>query len=92
MRTQQIDPSEFAEACRVRAEDFPSFVNDVMLLRQGLENKPFHDELDTDISQQFLTPIVVQPGEFIQTVVRNIGVVGTSGTIAHLITFDGYWE
>ena len=46
----------------------------------------------TDISQQFLTPIVVQPGEFIQTVVRNIGVVGTSGTIAHLITFDGYWE
>ena len=46
----------------------------------------------TDIVQQFLTPIVVQPGEFIQTVVRNIGVVGTSGTIAHLVTFDGYWE
>ncbi len=37
-------------------------------------------------------PIVVQPGEFIQAVYKNIGTVGTSGTIAHVISFGGYWE
>jgi hypothetical protein len=40
----------------------------------------------------FQSPIVVQPGEFIQTVVKNIGTVGTSGTIVHHIGFEGYWE
>ncbi|MGO8740077.1 hypothetical protein [Rhodoblastus sp.] len=40
----------------------------------------------------FATPILVQPGEFIQTIVRNIGTIGTSGTIAHHIGFEGYWE
>ena len=40
----------------------------------------------------FATPIMVQPGEFIQTIVRNIGTVGTAGTIAHHIGFEGYWE
>ncbi len=37
-------------------------------------------------------PIVVQPGEFIQTIYKNIGTVGTSGTFAHTISFGGYWE
>jgi hypothetical protein len=23
---------------------------------------------------------------------KNIGTVGTAGTIAHMITFDAYWE
>ena len=41
---------------------------------------------------QFQTPLLVQPGEFIQTIVRNIGTVGTSGTIAHMIGPEGYWE
>lgn len=36
--------------------------------------------------------IVIQPGEFIQTIYKNIGTVGTSGTVAHTITFGGYWE
>jgi len=40
----------------------------------------------------FQAPVMVQPGEFIQTIVRNIGTVGTSGTIAHHIGFEGYWE
>ncbi len=38
------------------------------------------------------SPLVIQPGEFIQTIYKNIGVVGTSGTIAHAISFSGYWE
>ena len=45
-----------------------------------------------DIIRQFQSPIVVNPGEFIQTVYKLVGTVGTGGTIAHVITFDGYWE
>jgi len=37
-------------------------------------------------------PIVVAPGEFVATVTKHIGTVGTSGTVAHVITFDAYWE
>lgn len=40
----------------------------------------------------FENPICVQPGEFVQTIYKNIGTVGTGGVMAHLITFDGYWE
>jgi hypothetical protein len=40
----------------------------------------------------FQSPIVVNPGEFVQAVMKNIGTVGTSGTLAHAITFDSYWE
>lgn len=46
----------------------------------------------TDIVVQFQCPIVVQPGEFVQTIYKNIGTVGTSGTIAHAIDFDAVWE
>ena len=45
-----------------------------------------------NFSQTFGTPILVQPGEFIQTIQRNIGTVGTAGTNAHMIQFEGYWE
>jgi hypothetical protein len=45
-----------------------------------------------NLSHTFTTPIVVNPGEFIATAVKNIGTVGTSGTIHHSITFDGYWD
>lgn len=39
-------------------------------------------------------PVVVGPGEFIQTVVRSLtgGTVPTSGTIQHHISFDAYLE
>lgn len=47
--------------------------------------------LGATITRTFQSPIVINPGEFIATVVRQNGTVGTSGTIQHLITFDGYW-
>ena len=48
--------------------------------------------LGNPIIMTFNSPIPVQPGEFIQTVYRNAGVVGTAGQFAHSITFDGYQE
>lgn len=44
--------------------------------------------LDLDLN----SPIVVQPGEFIQLVAKNTGVVTTAGTITFLVGFGGYWE
>ncbi len=44
--------------------------------------------LDLDLS----SPIVVQPGEFVQLVAKNLGVVTTAGTITFLVGFGGYWE
>lgn len=38
------------------------------------------------------TPILVQPGEFIQLVAKNLGVVTTAGVITFNIGFGGYWE
>jgi hypothetical protein len=38
------------------------------------------------------TPIYVNPGEFIQTVLKHIGTVATVGTIHHNITFTYGWE
>lgn len=46
----------------------------------------------TDIVMTFASPIAVNPGEFVQTVVRNIGTVGTGGVLAHTVTFDAHWE
>jgi hypothetical protein len=37
-------------------------------------------------------PIVVQPGEFIQTVLKNLGTATSSGVITFLVSFTGYWE
>jgi hypothetical protein len=44
--------------------------------------------LDIDLS----SPIVVQPGEFIQLVAKNLGVVTSAGTITFVVGFGGYWE
>lgn len=41
---------------------------------------------------KFDSPIVVQPGEFIQIVAKNLGTVTSAGTITFLVTFDGYME
>lgn len=38
------------------------------------------------------TPILVQPGEFIQIVAKNLGTVTTSGVITFLVGIGGYWE
>ena len=45
-----------------------------------------------DVWMQFASPIVVNPGEFIQTVVKNVGTVGTAGVLLHMVTFDAHWE
>jgi hypothetical protein len=38
------------------------------------------------------TPILVQPGEFVQVVAKNLGVVTSAGVITFIISFGGYWE
>jgi hypothetical protein len=37
-------------------------------------------------------PIYVNPGEFVALVMKCVGTVGTSGTIAHVVTFAYGWE
>lgn len=37
-------------------------------------------------------PIYVNPGEFVQLVTKHVGTVGTTGTIAHVVTFVYGWE
>ena len=44
--------------------------------------------IDLDLN----SPIVVQPGEFIQLLAKNLGTVTTAGTITFLVGFGGYWE
>jgi hypothetical protein len=44
--------------------------------------------IDLDLN----SPIVVQPGEFIQLVAKNLGVVTTAGVITFMVGFGGYWE
>ena len=36
--------------------------------------------------------VYINPGEFIAMVTKHVGTVGTSGTIAHVITFAFSWE
>lgn len=40
------------------------------------------------VNVTFATPIPVYPGEFVQTVTKHVGTVGTAGVIAHVITID----
>lgn len=37
-------------------------------------------------------PIFVNPGEFVQLVTKHVGTAGTTGTIAHVISFVYGWE
>ena len=48
--------------------------------------------LGTKVDVDFATPIVVQPGEFVQLVAKNLGVVTSSGVITFIVSFGGYWE
>lgn len=38
------------------------------------------------------SPVYVNPGEFIALVTKHVGTVGTSGVIAHVVTFTYGWE
>lgn len=44
------------------------------------------------IGREFTTPILVQPGEFVAVVARNVGTVASLGSVIHIVSFDGYWE
>jgi hypothetical protein len=44
--------------------------------------------LDLDMT----SPILVQPGEFVQLVAKNLGTVTSAGTITFMVSFGGYWE
>ena len=46
----------------------------------------------TPIDIELTAPIVVYPGEFIQTVRKKIGTAVTVGTIAHMVFISGYSE
>jgi hypothetical protein len=37
-------------------------------------------------------PIVVNPGEYVQLVSKNIGTVTTTGVVTYIVTFDHYFE
>ena len=37
-------------------------------------------------------PVFVNPGEFVQLVTKHIGTAGTTGTVAHVVTFAYGWE
>jgi hypothetical protein len=49
-------------------------------------------QADKDIQITFATPIVVQPGEFIQTVAKQLAATSATGVITFLVMFDAYWE
>jgi hypothetical protein len=44
------------------------------------------------VAMTFLSPVVVQPGENIAIVAKNLGTVTTAGVITILVAFDGYYE
>lgn len=48
--------------------------------------------LGQGVSMQFISPVVVNPGEFVTVVAKNLGTVTSGGVITFMITFDGYWE
>ena len=44
------------------------------------------------ISRTFDAPITVDPGQFIAAVKKKVGTAPSGGVIAHIITFNGYFE
>lgn len=48
--------------------------------------------LGQGVSVSFASPIVVNPGEFVQLVAKNQGTVTSAGVIALLVTFDAHWK
>jgi hypothetical protein len=64
----------------------------------GLETFPVTSALgqvsatNTPVQMSFLSPIVVNPGEYVAIAAKNIGTVTSGGTITSFVTFDGYWE
>lgn len=44
------------------------------------------------VQMTFLSPIVVNPGEYVQIAAKNVGTVTSGGTITSMVVFDGYVE
>jgi hypothetical protein len=44
------------------------------------------------IYRQFVSPIVIAPGEFVAVVARQLGTVASAGSVLHAVGFDGYFE
>lgn len=44
------------------------------------------------VNVQFVSPIVVNPGEYFAITARNVGTVTTAGAITHSIGVDHYFE
>lgn len=44
------------------------------------------------VYRQFISPIVVAPGEFVAVVGRNLGTVASAGSVVHAVGFDAYME
>jgi len=44
------------------------------------------------VQMQFISPVVVNPGEFVAICAKNVGTVTSAGVITSLVTFDGYYE
>jgi hypothetical protein len=53
-----------------------------------LAGQPF----DRDINLAFSTPIVVNPGEYVASVVRFGGGATAAGVYSGAVSFEGYWE
>jgi hypothetical protein len=62
----------------------------------GIQSLPVTAPVGTSVEAIFVdfsgSPIVVNPDEFVQTAVKNVGVVGTSGVLVHTITFISHWK
>lgn len=62
----------------------------------GMEVYPATAAVDTvgsaGIYMPFYSPIVINPGEFVAVVAKNVGTVTSSGVITFLVTFDAYWR
>ena len=76
-----------------------SFVNNTAhaprVMPLGMASYPVTAAVGTvgqSIDLNFDTPVCVKPGEFIDVIARNIGVVTTTGAITMLISIGGYWE
>jgi hypothetical protein len=70
----------------------------IILLPELTQHITAAQAVNTAISQpggcvsNFQNPIYVNPGEFVQVIVKGVGTVGTSGTIVNHIQLDYSWE
>jgi hypothetical protein len=44
------------------------------------------------IEKSFETPVVLNPGEYLQVVIKNIGTITVSGTAVFVVGYDGYFQ